>query len=292
MSEGARPQAHIVAAFGAAGVAGTPLPGLSGRAWRFGDIVLLPAKDPVAAAWIAGVFESLRVTEFRVARPVRSLDGRWVVGGWRAERFMSGRPAPRYDDMLSASLHMDTALAGVAAPRFLMDRADWYGWADRLSWDRQTKDDGRLGQGDGAAAWFELAAGRSEVRARRQVIHADMFGNVLFAGSAPPAVVDFTPLVRPAGYAAALVVVDAVAWGGAPASLAAAPRAEVPDWGQLLRRAILFRLAMVLSHPRSTPAAVADLLTAARQLRGSLDKAPAGSRSPRAYPAPAEARRR
>lgn len=97
-----------------------------------------------------------------------------------------------------------------------------------------------------------------------------MFGNVLFAGSAPPAVIDFSPLARPAGFAAALVVVDAIAWGGAPVSLAA-NRAYVPYWGQLLRRACLFRLAMVLTHRRSTVEAEVQLTTAIELLRPHLD---------------------
>ncbi len=83
MTDGIRPPAHVVAAFGADSAAAEQLPGVSGRVWRRGDIVLRPAGDPVSAAWESGVFESLRISGIRVPRPVRSLDGRWVVGGWR-----------------------------------------------------------------------------------------------------------------------------------------------------------------------------------------------------------------
>jgi hypothetical protein len=96
-----------------------------------------------------------------------------------------------------------------------------------------------------------------------------MLGNVLFAGTAPPAVIDFIALARPAGFAAALVVVDAVAWGGAPVSLAAQGQ-HVPQWGQLLRRACLFRLAMVLTHRRTTQAASDGLTAAIIRLRPHL----------------------
>jgi uncharacterized protein (TIGR02569 family) len=107
------------------------------------------------------------------------------------------------------------------------------------------------------------------VTAARQVIHGDLFGNVLFAGSAPPAVIDFIALARPAGFAAALVVVDAMAWGGAPLTLAAQGE-HVQQWGQLLRRACLFRLAMVLTHPRATSAAREALTAAIIRLRPHL----------------------
>lgn len=264
-----RPAVHIVAAFGADGTEGQRLPGVSGRVWRHGDVVLRPASDPVSAAWECGVFESLRISDMRVARPIRSLDGRWVVGGWRAERFLSGRPAARYGDIVTAAFALDQALAGLDAPAFVLQRADWYGWMDRLSWDPEADPGSRFGDNDAARLWFEIAAGRTPVAAARQVIHGDLFGNVLFAGSAPPAVIGFTPLARPAGFAAALVVVDAIAWGDAPVALAAEGQ-HVSQWGQLLRRACLFRLGMVLTHTRSTPQAMDRLMTAIDRLRPQL----------------------
>lgn len=264
-----RPAPHVVAAFGVDGIAGERLPGISGRVWRHGDIVLKPAGDPVSAAWECGAFDSLRVVDMRVARPVRSLDGRWVVGGWRAERFLSGRPAARYRDVVAIACTLDRALAGIAAPRFVLDRADRHGWADRLAWDPDADEGGKLGDGDAARLWFEIAAGRRPVAARRQVIHGDLFGNVLFAGSAPPAVIDFLALARPAGYAAALVVVDAVAWGRAPVELTADGQ-HLAQWGQLLRRACLARLATVLTHPRATPDALSGLTAAIDRLRPYL----------------------
>lgn len=270
MPDERRPPAHVVAAFGADAFAGERLPGVSGRVWRHGEIVLRPASDPVLAAWAASVFESLRVTEMRVARPVRSLDGRWVVGGWRAERFLSGSPAARFADVVSAAFDMDRALQHVTAPRFVLERSDWYGWADRLSWDSDADPGALLGDSVSSRLWFEIASERATVEARRQVIHGDMFGNVLFAGSAPPAVIDFAPLARPAGFAAALVVVDSIAWGGATTSLAL-DGLGVPYWGQLLRRACLFRLAMALTHPRTTAQVEMRMAAAIDILRPFLD---------------------
>lgn len=266
MNDTSRPPAHIVAAFGVQSDPGECLPGVSRRVWRYGDIVLRPTSDPVFTAWESGVFESLRVSGLRVARPVRSLDGRWVVGGFRAQRFLSGRPAPRYVDMMDVAFELDMALEHVAVPQFVANRSDRYGWADQLSWDPETDAGRRLGDTAAARLWFELAAGRTPVQASRQIIHGDVFGNVLFAGSAPPAVIDFLPLARPAGFAAALVAVDAIAWGRSRIELAGAVR-DVPQWGQMLRHACLFRLAMVLTHPRGSAGAVAELVETIGRLR-------------------------
>ena len=48
-------------------------------------------------------------------------------------------------------------------------------------------------------------ADRRDVRTASQVVHGDLFGNVLFAGDAPPAVIDITPYWRPAGWAVGVI---------------------------------------------------------------------------------------
>ena len=45
-----------------------------------------------------------------------------------------------------------------------------------------------------------------------QLVHADLAGNVLFADGRTPAVIDFSPLERPAGLPLAVVAVDALQW--------------------------------------------------------------------------------
>lgn len=263
--DGASPPDHVLAAFGVAGIAGSDLAGASGRVWRYGDSVLKVAHDPVAAAWAAGVFESLRVSGIRVPRPVRSLDGRWVVGGWCAERFVSGRPAARYEDTLAVSSLLHESLRDIPRPRFLADRSDLVGWADRRAWGEARGDDPGLPTGSGSHLWERIASGRTPIQLDEQVIHCDLFGRVLFAGSAPPAVIDFNPLFRPAEFAAAVLAVDAVAWGGAPSEFAETASVH-PAWSQLLRRAILFRLAIGLVHPRSTPESTVRIMAAADAL--------------------------
>lgn len=265
MAEVTPPPDHVLSAFGCGAMTGARLAGSFGHAWRYGDVVLKPAIDPVATAWASGVFESLRVSGIRVPRPVRSLDGRWVVGGWCAQRFVSGRPASRYGDTVQVSFLLHRSLSEVARPRFLADRADVTGRADRLAWGEALPGEADLSGGEGADLWRRVADGRGDVGLRDQLIHGDLFGNVLFAGSAPPAVVDFNPLYRPAEYAAAIVVVDAVAWGGVPPEFAGR-WAHLGEWDEMVRRAVLFRLAMTLLHPRSTAESTVRIMTAATAL--------------------------
>lgn len=96
-------------------------------------------------------------------------------------------------------------------------------------------------------------------------MHGDLFGNVLFAGNAPPAVIDFTAYWRPAEWAAAVIAVDAVAWGGADSGLFHRWSHQA-EWEQALVRAMLFRLAVHALHPLSTSQSFAGLERAAHQV--------------------------
>lgn len=218
-------------------------------------MVLKEIGDPAEASWLAGVFETIVIPGVRVARPIRSSDGRWVVSGWSAQRHLAGAFAPRHADIKRVADSVHSALADLAEPRFLRTRDDLHSWADRLSWGEVDDHEGRLGAGHGAGLFGDLAAGRQRVNLPNQVVHGDLFGNVLFAGDAPPAVIDITPYWRPAAWSLAVVAVDALEWGGAPIEVLD-DWATGPSWLQLVRRAALFRLAATLADPRTTPEAM------------------------------------
>ena len=86
------------------------------------------------------------------------------------------------------------------------------------------------------------------------MIHGDLTGNVLFADPLPPAVIDLALYWRPAAYARAIVVADALAWEGAtPDDLAAATSGD--GFGQFLARALLARIVTDwLADAHSAPA--------------------------------------
>lgn len=260
----ARPPDHVLTAFNAVGHELERLPGSRGRTWRAGNTVVKAVDEPVEASWLASVLEQRPVPGVRIARPIRSTDGRWVVSGWTAHRFVAGGLAPRFDEIRVAGQALHEAMADVPEPRFLRERSDLASWADRLAWGEVLDTEERLGQGHAVALYRELAASRRPVTAPSQLTHGDLFGTVLFAGDADPAVVDVTPFWRPAGWASAVLAIDAVARGGAPIEVIG-EWADGPDWPQLVRRAALFRLAASLAHPR-TPAddLVAMLSTAER----------------------------
>src|SRR5690606_4723243 len=95
-----------------------------GPVWRCADIALRPVTNPAEASWVAQTLGELDVPDLRIGRPLRSSDGRWVVAGWAAFRHIEGRPEPRYDEIIAASLRLHKATADLPVPRFLATRAD------------------------------------------------------------------------------------------------------------------------------------------------------------------------
>jgi uncharacterized protein (TIGR02569 family) len=261
------PPQHVCAAFGVRAEYLRPLEvGFGGPVWRSGDVVLKPVPDTAEAAWVARTMETLEVSGVRLARPLRSSDGRWVVGGWAAMRYVSGRSEPRYDEVVAVSLHLHRATASLPRPRFLANRSDIWALADRAAWG---EGDTELDQASGGALFHELVGARRPINLRSQVVHGDLFGNVLFASDAPPAVIDFSAYWRPPEWAAAVIVVDALAWGGADDNLIHR-WVRLSEWSQSLLRALLFRLAVHALHPRSTPESLAGLRRAAALIRTTM----------------------
>ncbi len=234
----------------------------AGPQWRCDDIALRPVTSPAEAAWVAQTLGELHVPDVRIGRPVRSSDGRHVVGGWVAFRHIEGTPEPRYDEVIAASLRLHKATADLPPPRFLQLRADVFAQADRAA---AGVEEAPLNPSLGGRLFEVLSGTRKPLTTKPQVVHGDLFGNVLFVGDAAPGIVDFTAFHRPPEWAAAVVVVDALAWGGADEGL---PKrwTHLPEWPQALLHALLFRLAVHALHPHSTEQSLRGLERAARQV--------------------------
>ena len=239
------------------GIAEPPeqLPGTT--VWRCGGTVLRPVADRARAVWLARTLYRVEVPDLRIARPIRATDGRWIVGGWAASRYVPGSPEPRHDETMLAALKLAHATADAPRPDFRRD--DVGALADRIAWQEA---DAEVEETKGGR-WFEvLAVARRPVHLPNQVVPGGLFGEVLFDGPAPPGVVDFDPYYRPAEWGAAIAAVDAVAWGGADTEFLRR-WSHLPEWSQLLLRALLFRLAGNALDPRSTASALDGLRIAA-----------------------------
>lgn len=249
---------HVRTAFGVKDTEPRPVVWAGRRAWLCGDVLVRPVPDNAVAAWSAGVLDGLQVEGLRLAHPVRSSDGRWVVAGWAASRYVPGTLEPRYDAVIEAANTLHAATAGLARPRVLDDRDDLLARSAAGAFGERRL---TLDPATGGTLYAELAAHRATVRATPQVVHAELFGAVLFDDDVP-ALVDLVPAWRPRQWAAAVVVVDALAWGGADDGL---PHrwAHLDEWPQMLLRAALYRLALHAQHPEASARTLPGLERAA-----------------------------
>jgi uncharacterized protein (TIGR02569 family) len=216
------------------------LSGGQGHTWSADDIVLKPADELVEASWVASTLSTLPEAGFRLARPVRSRARTCTVSGWTAWTKVSGAHdvSARWHDVLRVGQSFHAMLAAVPRPPFLDYREDVWSMGDRAAWNDRVP---RAVNPAFAPLLTALQERRSPSALASQVVHGDLTGNVLFAEGADPAVIDFVPYWRPAEFAAAVVVVDAVAWHGAPFELLRAldPRRERLS---MLARAAIYRL--------------------------------------------------
>lgn len=234
----------------------------SGRA----DVLVRPVADNAIAAWSASVLDGLTVDGLRLVQPVRASDGRWVVAGWAASRFVPGAVEPRHDAMMEVAVRLHAAIATQPRPRLLDDRDDLLSWCAAGAWGERRLN---LDAGSGGLLYGELAPLRRPVRLSPQVVHAELFGSVLFDGDRAPALVDLVPAWRPAEWAAAVVAVDAVAWGGADDALLDR-WAQLAEWPQMLLRAVLHRLALHAQHPEASAQSLRGLERVAGLVRARL----------------------
>ena len=257
------PTPRAIRAFGVREDALQRLPGGAGHAWTDGRLVLKPVGFVPEHAWVCEVYAAWAAQDdVRVPEPVMPKGARdtsvtgWSADRWGAHVFVPGREVdlPRgVAHVKAASDAFHPHLTHLARPAFLAARDDPWAIGDRVAWEG-AEPEGDPGTLDLIA---RLRRHLAPVSSPSQVIHGDILPNVLLADGLPPAVIDWPPYFRPAGWANAIAVTDAVTFRGASTSLFD-EWATGDDWQQLLIRALLYRLGTT------------DFFAARNRLMGSL----------------------
>jgi len=245
------PPQPVLAAFGAAGVRLVPLGGGQTTSWHAGGLVLKPADlDRAELEWQAQVCSQISCDGFRLAQPRTAVDGSLCVDGWCATEYLTGQHHQRrWPEIIAVGERFHAALRGIPRPGFLDHRASPWATSDRVAWGEIPGDD--FAQVNHLP---QLTAALRPVPAPSQLIHGDLSGNVLFDDQLPPAIIDFSPYWRPAAYASAIVVADALVWEGADARILDAVT-HIDNFGQYLIRALIFRAVTDWILAKDAPAA-------------------------------------
>ena len=257
------PPAAVIRAFnGGAPGSLVRLPGGQGGSWRAGDVVLKLAGPDSAAPWLGPALQDMPSNPgFRLARPLVSRRGTWTVQGWEATEWLAGRHQPgRWRDAIAVSeaFHHAVREHVLERPAAIASSNAW-GVGDRVAW--REEEPGPL-HPLAAATLARLGAllGEPWTGPAAQLIHGDLgAGNILFADEQglAPAVLDISPYWRPAGFALAVLVADALAWEGAPPALGREFLARPGQPRQLLARAVAYRAVAAARLWQSAPARAA-----------------------------------
>ena len=191
-----RPSPAVIDSFGAAG-APVPLEGGRGNAWRVGELVLRPVADGEPPLdWQANVLGSIarrRLSRLSAAKDRRGrLRERGLVR-LAVRRGPARGAAVARDNRVGELFHL--TLADVPEPAFVARRTDHWAVGDRVAWAEMPTEPFLH-----VEHVPELVAARRPLEARRQLVHGDLTGNVLFAAGRPPAIIDFSPFWRPPAY--------------------------------------------------------------------------------------------
>lgn len=231
------PNQDILNAFG---VGGRPvhLAGGGGTCYRVDNVVLKPTQNGVEATWIAEINNRLASDKFRVPKPILAKDGSWVVHGWTAAEFLPGEHrSGHYAEAVDLSKTFHNAIAGIPKPDWFDQKTDIFAISDKMAWEELPLPDFDITNEPLKRILNRL----QENRLPNQLIHGDWgMDQILFHDTLPPAVIDMTPYFRPAGYPIADMIVSAMAYDGADASILDLGK-NIEDFDQLLLRAVVMR---------------------------------------------------
>ena len=238
MSDSGPPSADVLRAFGTT-ERPIHIPGGQGQNYRSGHVVLKPARDDEEANWVADFYLVVECRGFRLPKPIRSDMGSFVYDGWQAWEYIEGRQVRgRWIEKIEVCHRFHQAIAGFPQPTYF-ERREQNPWviADKATWgETKIEHHPRI-----APAVEQLRKCLHVVSVTSQLIHGDFGGNVLFSDELSPAIIDFSPYWRPVEFAIAVIIADAIVWGGADESLIEAG-SNLNDFHQYLARAELRRV--------------------------------------------------
>lgn len=283
------PPEHIRSSFQVGSATPAQLEDVWSRGWRCDRAVISPSGEPARANWLAKFMTKIRPIGVAIARPITSSDGRYSVSGWRARSFLSGHPAPRFDEMAAAALRLNEASRGEACPDFLRPLQSFSPETNvfRAAEEAVFAEDpapiiaavmgsDAVPTGEAAEALSKalaLLSKRGTIQSESQLVHGDIAGCTIFDGTSDPILTDYVPAWRPAGWSVALLIVDCMAWGNAPDTLLER-WAHIEDFNELALRAAAYRLLIHAMLPTARSQAGPGLLRVANVVASLPERGP------------------
>ena len=249
------PSPSVLESFGLRGET-RPVRGGQGTCWEVDGAVLKPDQDPDLVRRLGTELAEVDQEGFLLPSVLSATNGSWVVDGWSASAYVGGSGAEDgpvdWRALVEAARCFHRATARLPCPDLVARRDDPWARADRAVWGEETLQPPPVLAPLAERLRRTIGAATSR---QRQVVHADLAGNVLLAPGQTPAIIDVSPVWRPVSYAEGIVVADAVCWHGADPDLG--PSLDIPT--DDVARGLLFRvLVLGLLHDDGERDALVD----------------------------------
>jgi uncharacterized protein (TIGR02569 family) len=221
------------------------LQGGRGQTYRVGNIVIKPTINHFETEEMAHIlFQLPHSNEVRFPKPVQSIQGNWVEDGFEAWSWLEGKEEDgRYADKIKICDAFSKLFVGVNKPKFIDAKTDSWAMADRVGWDEITAEY----EPEFQKMIDVIRSKLKPVTLEQQIIHGDIVGNIIFNEKEGPAVIDVTLYWRPADYAKALLVLEAICWENADVSTYQLIK-DVEHLEYLMYRAALVKIAEQPEH--------------------------------------------
>lgn len=219
-----------------------PLAGGQNTSVKINDAVLKPVDDEPHSEWLLNVIDKIVPDGYRLSKPIRSKNGKFVSKGWICMRFERGHETRgNIEEKLRVSRLFHRDISGVSVRDFPQPDHVW-SKAHRIAW--QTKELPEGVHKDARDIVESLLCSISlQKRYNVQVVHGDLSGNILLDDALEPLIIDFSPTVAPVEYAEAILACDCIAWQGSPISeLDTLPDSKL--YNEMILRAVIFRLTV------------------------------------------------
>lgn len=232
------PTRSIAKAFGSYGEP-VLLKGGQGTTYRSGEIVLKPSEGE-EANWFSELFHNIHESNgVRFAKPIRASSGSWVHEGYVGWSFLEGEHIKgRFDKKVSASIAFHNLLKNIPRPEFLIKPRSSWSAASYVVWETNKYDYDK----EFMLLINQITEKLEPLNLPFQLTHGDLSGNFLFHPDLPPAIIDFSPVWAPNGFAEGVMLADAITWEDANTYeleiFKSIPNIEQLAWRGVLRRII------------------------------------------------------
>lgn len=209
---------------------------------KAGNFVLKPVHESEKYIWLSECLNQIDFLDLQVAVPVKSREGNYIENSIGATRYFEATFLQgKLEKKLEICRRLNDIISKIPKPSGFDSWENPWTKAQSLAWSNFNVSAVKT-----PAEINALLNMRTHIEMRRQLVHVDLAGNILFDKNENPVVIDFTPGFYPKEYAEVLLLIDSIAWYDTSIENLRLLHLTEDLRKQLILRALIFRLSVPL----------------------------------------------